>query len=448
MGQLMDGVMAASRSRRRAAAASMVGSVVEYYDFTLFGLAAALVFGDQFFPETSSMAGTLASLATFAVGFGARPIGGVVFSHVGDRLGRKPMMVMTLILMGVATAGIGLLPSYRTIGLAAPVLLVTLRLLQGFGAGAEYVGALVVAAEAGDRRRRGLLTALPGTGVFLGILVATVVFAGVSALPDEQFDSWGWRVPFLLSLAAVLVGLYFRSRVEETPVFEEAVADRAPEGLPIVEVVRRQPRMLLLAMAANGPFVAISYLIQVFVLSYVTKELDMGDAMGLTANVTASALAIVATPLFGALSDRVGRRPVWLGGAAFLAVFAFPMFWLIDTEIPVLVVTAVVLGLAVGISSMYAAQASLLAEMFEARFRLSGIALSRESTAALIGGPAPLVASALLNWSDGASWPIALLVLLFALISFLAVLAVPETRGADLGREGAAVPGEPSSVDG
>lgn len=448
MGQSDGGVMTASKSGRRAAVASMVGSVVEYYDFTLFGLAAALVFGDRFFPETSSAAGTLASLATFAVGFGARPVGGVVFSHVGDRIGRKPMMVMTLLLMGAATAGIGLLPSYHSVGLAAPVLLVALRLLQGFGAGAEYVGALVVAAEAGDGRRRGLLTSLPGTGVFLGILIATLTFAGVSALPDAQFDAWGWRAPFLLSLVAVLVGLYFRSRVAETPVFRESVAAGRPHGLPIVEVVRRQPRMLLLAMAANGPFVAISYLIQVFLLSYVTDELDMGDTMGLSANVTASALAIVATPLFGALSDRVGRRPVWLGGAAFLVAFAFPMFWLLETEVPVLVVAAVVLGLAVGISSMYAAQASLLAEMFEARFRLSGIALARESTAALIGGPAPLVASALLTWSDGASWPIASLVLLFALVSFLAVLAVPETRGADLGRAADAVPEAPSTVDG
>lgn len=421
-------------SRNRVAAAGMVGSVVEYYDFTLFGLAAALVFGEHFFPKSSPAAATLASLATFAVGFLARPIGGVIFSHYGDRVGRKPMMVVTLLLMGFATAAIGVLPDHGSIGLLAPILLVTLRLLQGLGAGAEYVGALVMSAESGDARRRGFLAALPGTGVFVGILIATLTFSGISSLlPKEQFDSWGWRLPFLLSLAGVALGLYFRARVAETPVFSELKESAVTGGrAPVVEVIRRQPRRLLLAMAANGPFVAISYLIQVFVLSYVTTTLGVPKGVGLTANVIASALSIVATPLFGALSDRVGRKPVWFGGAGFLAVFAFPMFWLLGTRTPALIVIAVSLGLAVGIASMYAAQASLFAELFEARFRLSGIALARESTAALIGGPAPLVASAVLTWAGGASWPIAALVCVFALISLVAVLAVPETRGADL----------------
>ncbi|MFF4198323.1 MFS transporter [Nonomuraea sp. NPDC001831] len=419
-------------SRNRVAAAGMVGSVVEYYDFTLFGLAAALVFGEHFFPKSSPAAATLASLATFAVGFLARPLGGVIFSHYGDRVGRKPMMVITLLLMGFATAAIGVLPDHGSIGLLAPILLVALRLLQGLGAGAEYVGALVMSAESGDVRRRGLLAALPGTGVFIGILLATLTFSGISSLPKEQFDSWGWRLPFLLSLLGVALGLYFRARVAETPVFTELKEAGATGRAPVAEVIRRQPRRLLLAMAANGPFVAISYLIQVFVLSYVTTTLGVPKGVGLAANVTASALSIVATPLFGALSDRVGRKPVWFGGAGFLAVFAFPMFWLLGTRSPALIVVAVSLGLAVGVASMYAAQASLFAELFEARFRLSGIALARESTAALIGGPAPLVASAVLTWAGGASWPIAALVCVFAVISLVAVLAVPETRGADL----------------
>ncbi|WP_327087967.1 MHS family MFS transporter [Nonomuraea sp. NBC_01738] len=414
---------------RRTALAGAVGSIVEYYDFTLFGLAAALVFNEQFFPDSSPGAATLSSFATFAVGFFARPVGGAVFSHFGDRIGRKPMMVITLLLMGLSTTAIGLLPSYASVGILAPILLVLLRLLQGFGAGAEYVGALVMVAEASDSRRRGLWASLPGTGVFTGILIATLVFAGASALPS--FETWGWRLPFLLSIVAVGVGLFFRARVEESEVFERQKSE-GTSRFPMLEVIRKQPKNLLIAFVANGPFVAISYLIQVFVLSYVTKTLELSKTTGLLANVVASSLAIVSTPLFGMLSDKVGRRPVWLGGAAFLVVFAFPMFWLVETGNTLLVIVSVTLGLAVGIASMYAAQASLYTELFETRFRFSGIALARESTSALIGGPAPFVAAALLEASGGASWPIALLVLGFAAISFVAILFAPETRQADL----------------
>ncbi|MFC4117812.1 MFS transporter [Nonomuraea zeae] len=414
---------------RRVVNAAVIGSVVEFYDFTLFGLAAALVFNEQFFPSASPVAGTLGAFATFAVGFFARPVGGAVFSHFGDRVGRRQMLVVTLLLMGVSTAGIGLLPTYETAGLLAPVLLTLLRVAQGFGAGAEYAGALVMTAEASDPRRRGLWAALPGAGVSAGILLATLVFTGAAALPF--FETWGWRVPFLLSLAGVGVGLYFRFRVPESEIFERE-RSRGLSRFPMLEVVRRQPRSLLIVFVANAPFGAMSYIIQVFVLSYVTRTLGLPATVGLLANVACAAVAIVAGPLFGLLSDRVGRRPVFLGGAAFLAVFGFPMFWLLGTGDPVLVIVAVVLGYGGGITAMFAAQAALYTELFQTRYRYSGIAIAREWTAALTSGPAPFVATALVAGAGGASWPIALLITVCAVISYVAVALAPETRDTDL----------------
>ncbi|MGW3352480.1 MFS transporter [Nonomuraea rubra] len=416
-------------SSTRVTKAAVIGSVIEFYDFTLFGLAAALIFNDQFFPAGSPVAGTLGAFATFAVGFFARPVGGFVFSHFGDRVGRKQMLVITLMLMGLSTAGIGLLPTYDSVGMLAPALLVLLRIAQGFGAGAEYVGALVMVSEAGDARRRGLWASLPGAGIFTGILLATLVFTGVSALP--WFETWAWRVPFLLSLAGVGAGLFFRFRVEESQVFERARI-RGLSRFPVLEVFKKQPRHLLIAFLANVPNAAIAYIIQVFVLSYVTRTLGLPATTGLVANVVASLAAIVVTPLFGALTDRVGRRPVWFGGAAFMTVFAFPMFWLVETERPVLVILAVTLGQSLGIASMFAAQASLYAELFETRYRYSGIAIAREWTAALSGGPAPFVAAALLAGSGGRSWPIALLLMICGAVSFVVILFAPETRRKEL----------------
>ncbi|TKK86201.1 MHS family MFS transporter [Herbidospora galbida] len=414
---------------KRVVSAAVVGSVVEFYDFALFGLAAALIFNDQFFPASSPVAGTLGSMAAFAVGFLARPIGGAVFSHFGDRVGRKPMLAATLLLMGISTAGMGLLPTYETAGVLAPILLVVLRLAQGFGAGAEYAGALVVAAEASEPRRRGLWASLPGMGVAIGMLLATLVFTAVSALPD--FHTWAWRLPFLLSLVGVGVGLYVRSRLPESEVFERE-RRRGRSRFPMLEVLRRQPRSVLVAFFANAPFSAMGYIIQVFVLSYVSRTLGVSATVALIANLASSGLSIVTGPLFGLLSDRVGRRPVYLGGALFLLLFSFPMFWLLDTGHPVLIVLSVALAYGVGISALFAAQAALFAELFDTRYRYSGVAVVREWAAALVSGPAPLVATALAAAAGGASWPIAILMAGCALVCFTAVALAPETRDRDL----------------
>ncbi|WP_061293729.1 MFS transporter [Herbidospora cretacea] len=414
---------------RRVVSAAVVGSVVEWYDFALFGLAAALVFNEQFFPAGSPVAGTLGSMAAFAVGFVARPVGGAVFSHFGDRLGRRPALAATLLLMGVSTAAIGLLPTYESAGVLAPVLLVVLRVAQGFGAGAEFAGALVMAAEASEHRRRGLWASLPGAGVSGGILLATLVFTAASALPG--FQEWGWRLPFLLSLAGVALGLWVRSRLPESEVFERQ-RERGVSRFPLMEVVRRQPRSVLLLFFATAPYGAMGYLIQVFVLSYVSRTLGVPATVALIANVVSSAMAIVAGPLFGLLSDRVGRRPVFLGGAVLLALFAFPMFRLLETREPVLIVLSVTVAYGIGITAMFAAQAALFAELFDTRHRYSGIAVVREWGAALSSGPAPLVATALVAAAGGASWPISALITGCALICCTAVVLAPETRDRDL----------------
>ncbi len=414
---------------KRLTKVAVIGSVIEFYDFTLFGLAAALTFTTHFFPADSPVAGTLGALATFAVGFVARPVGGFVLSHYGDRVGRRRMLVITLLLMGCSTAAIGLLPTYESVGLLAPALLVLLRVVQGFGAGAEYVGALVLVAESSDSPRRGLWAALPGAGIYAGALLATLVFTAASALPG--FESWGWRVPFLLGLVGAGVGLYLRLGTAESAVFEQQRA-RGVARFPMLEVIRRQPKNLLIAFAANAPVGPISYIIQIFVLSYVTRNLGLPAMVGLVANVVATAVAVVAAPVAGMLTDRVGRRPVWLGGAAFMAIFAFPLFWLIETRVPILVILAVTLGQGVGVACILGAQASLYTELFHTRHRYSGIVIAREWTAALTSGPAPLVATALLAAAGGATWPIALLLMGCAAVSFVAILFAPETRRTSL----------------
>ncbi|GAA2207665.1 MFS transporter [Nonomuraea monospora] len=416
-------------TRRPLTKAAVIGTALEFYDHALFGLGAAIVFDKQFFPAGMPVAGALGAFAAFAVGFLARPIGGVVFAHFGDRVGRKPMLVMTLLLMGLSTVGIGLLPTYEQAGVAAPVLLTLLRLAQGFGAGAEYAGALVMVAESSDPRRRGLWASLPGAGVQLGILTATLVFTAVTALPS--FETWGWRVPFLLSIVGVGVGLFLRFQVRESELFERERA-RGLSRFPALEVARRQPRILLIALAANAPFGAIAYLLNVFVLSYVTRTLGLPPAVGLSAKLLASAVAIAVTPLFGLLSDRVGRRPVFLGCALFLGAFAFPMFRMVDTGHPALVILAVTVGYGVCVSGMFAVLASLLTELFDTRYRYSGVAIAREWTAALTSGPAPLVATALVAGAGGASWPIALLLVVCAAATAVAALLAPETRRRDL----------------
>ena len=421
-------------SIREVTLASIVGTIIEWYDFFIFAAAAALVFPALFFPESEPLTGTMFAFGTYALGFFARPVGGIIFGNYGDRIGRKAMLVVTLMLMGVATTLMGFLPTFDQVGYLAPVLLLLLRILQGLGAGAEFGGAVVMAAEYSPRGRRGLFASLPCTGVAIGLLLSSGIFTLFSSLPEDQFLAWGWRVPFLLSIIIVAVGLYIRLRVMETPVFSRVKETDTEVRWPVVEVARTQPRNLLVAIGARFSENGNSYIIQTFTLTYVATQLGMSDNVALTGVLISSAIGIFTIPLFGVLSDRVGRRPVYMGGSVFLLLFAFPFFWMLNTEVPVLIWLAIILANSVGVYAMFSPQAAYFSELFDTRVRYSGIALAREISAPFAGGIAPFIATFLLSRS-GTYWPIALYMVVLALITIVAIYFGPETLGREMSEE-------------
>jgi len=415
------------KNTRRVVIASFVGTTIEWYDFFLYGTAAALVFNQLFFTNLDPLAGTMASFATYAVGFFARPLGGIVFGHYGDKIGRKSMLVTTLMMMGIATVLIGLLPTYNQIGLWAPVLLVLLRFVQGFGVGGEWGGAVLMAVEHSREGRRGYHASWVQAGVPVGMLLANGVFMLASRMDEAAFLSWGWRVPFLLGVLLLGVGMFIRLKIYESPVFEKAKAEDPGPKIPILAVIRDHPRNVLLAMGARFAENAFFYIFTVLVLSYGSQQLGMGKQGLLNAVMLGSAAQLVAIPTFGALSDRWGRRPVYLGGAVFLLLFAFPFFWLVDTKMPILVSLAIVIGL-IGHSAMYGPQAAFFSELFGTRVRYSGASLGYQLASPLAGGLAPLIAIALLDWSGGKPWPIAVYLIGMAVITLVAVWFAEETH--------------------
>ncbi|MBZ4014582.1 MFS transporter [Streptomyces purpurogeneiscleroticus] len=424
---------------RRIVAASLIGTTVEWYDFFLYGSAAALVFNKLFFPESDPLVGTLLSFLTYAVGFVARPIGALVFGHYGDKLGRKKLLVLSLLMMGGATFAIGLLPTHATVGSAAPLLLTLLRLIQGFALGGEWGGAVLLVSEHGDARRRGFWASWPQTGAPAGQLLATGVLAALTALlPDAAFVSWGWRIPFLLSGVLVLLGLWIRLSVDESPVFKAALAqaaarkgeERAAEKLPLVAVLRHHWRDVLIAMGARMAENISYYVITAFVLVYATSHSGMSQQTALNAVLLASVLHFAVIPAWGALSDRIGRRPVYLIGALGVAAWAFPFFALVDSRNFGLLLLAVAVGL-VFHGAMYAPQAAFFAEMFATRMRYSGASIGAQFSSVAAGAPAPLIATALLA-DYGSSTPISLYVMGAAVLTMIALYAAKETRQRDL----------------
>ncbi|MER6981679.1 MFS transporter, partial [Streptomyces carpinensis] len=428
----------------RIVAASLIGTTIEWYDFFLYGSAAALVFNKLFFPDSDPLVGTLLSFLTYAVGFAARPLGALVFGHYGDRLGRKKLLVLSLLMMGGATFAIGLLPTHASVGAAAPVLLTTLRLIQGFALGGEWGGAVLLVSEHGDARRRGFWASWPQTGAPAGQLLATGVLSLLTAvLSDDAFGSWGWRIPFLLSGVLVIVGLWIRLSVDESPVFQQALAqaearkaaraadpEAQAEKLPLVSVLRHHWRDVLVAMGARMAENISYYVITAFILVYATTSAGVSKQTALNAVLIASAVHFAVIPAWGALSDRIGRRPVYLLGAAGVGLWMFPFFSLIDTGGFGNLVLAVTVGLVLH-GAMYAPQAAFFSEMFATRMRYSGASIGAQFASVAAGAPAPLIATALLE-DYGSSTPIALYVIASAVLTLFAVGVAKETRHRDL----------------
>ncbi|BBB00861.1 putative transporter [Actinacidiphila reveromycinica] len=418
-----------SKETRKAIVAGTVGSVLEWYDYFAYGTAASLVFGSVFFPNSSPSNGTLASFATFGVGFAARPIGGFVFSHFGDRLGRKTILVITLLMMGVATALIGALPTYAAIGWCAPLLLVVLRLVQGFAAGGELGGAIVLAVEHTTKDRRAYNTSFMACGVVGGLLLSSGVYTLITYLTtDAQFKAWGWRLPFLLSVVLVAVGMVIRARVTESPVFEEAQEAREQARMPIAEVLRYHWKSVLVVLGARLVDNGVFFVYATYLLSYSTQDLDMDSTTALICLSISCVVALLLIPRFATLSDRIGRKPVFLFGAGFSVVAAFPLFGLVRVGSPVPFTIALILGISIGWGALTSVVGALFAELFPTPVRYSGITLGREIGSVFAGGLSPYIAAALYS-SYHSVWPIALFAVGLSVISFVAVAVGPETRG-------------------
>lgn len=413
----------------RATVGATVGTALEWYDFSLYATASALVFPAVFFPTEDALTATLSSFATFAVGFFARPIGGVIIGNLGDRYGRRQMLFLTLILMGISSTLIGLIPSAAAIGVAAPVLLIVLRVLQGFGAGGEYAGATLLAAEHSNDSSRGLNAAIPGAGNAAGALLATGVLTVLNAtLSQEAFLSWGWRIAFLLSIAVCIVGVVIRLRVTESPEFAEKKAAGDVPRVAIGELFRSAGKRIPLAMLASiGPNVA-SYLPSVYAITYLTTIVGAPAWIGLTGILIGNLLKFVTIPTAGWISDRIGRRPVFLAGAIGAAVLIYPFFFLLNTGTPILVWIALVLIFTFCNDAMLAAQSGFMSELFDVRYRYTGVTFSREIAGALIGGTLPFVAAALTAAAGGAFWLVALYCLVLMLLAALGMFLLPETR--------------------
>ncbi|HEF5155121.1 major facilitator superfamily protein [Burkholderia multivorans] len=422
--------MVDQKSLRRIVMASVAGNALEWYDFFLYSTAAALVFGELFFPKgTDPLIGTLGAFAGFAVGFAARPLGGVVFGHIGDRFGRKGALVWTLSIMGGATFLIGVLPTYVQVGIWAPALLLALRILQGIAAGGEWGGGVLMISESAPPEKRGFYASLSQIGVGGGFVLSAAIFFLVQMLPKVAFMSWGWRVPFLLSILIFGVGVYIRSKLPESAEFASTQAAGKKAHMPVLDVIRKHPREILLAMGLRVAENGGSYIMLAFALAY-GKFIGVSSQIMLAGVIVSMSIELFAMLLWGRLSDRIGRKPVYLIGALGLVVIAFPFFWLIDTKVPALIWLAFLLGNAICHGAMIGTQPSLMGELFSTEVRYSGMALGHEVASVFAGGLAPMLATALLAHYH-AAWPVALMMMG---MGFITVIALAFTRETAVGR--------------
>lgn len=411
---------------------SVIGTAVEWYDFLIYAVATALVFNKLFFPMQDPAIGTIAAFGTYAVGYLARPLGAAIFGHYGDRLGRKAMLSITIIIMGLGTFAIGLLPTYEQIGVAAPILLVVLRFVQGIGIGGEWGGAVLMVVENAPNEKRGFLGSMVQVGNPIGNLAALGVFALASQLPEQDFLGWAWRIPFLLSIVLIGVGLFIRLKLHETPAFRQVKAKHEVAPMPVAEVFRDHKKTFFTAVGLKIAEISYASIAAVFILSYATQHLGMARSTILNGVMLSSFVALFSIPLFGWLSDKVGRRTMFFLSCLFCAGFAFPMFALLETRDPVIVSLTVVIAISFGQMVMFGVGAPFYSELFSARLRYSGASLGFQIGAAISGGLTPVVAASLMAWSGGATWPVSLFLVFTALVTAIATWVAPETAGKEL----------------
>ncbi|MBA4100791.1 MAG: MFS transporter [Arthrobacter sp.] len=431
--------MTIEQVRRRTLFSGTIGAVVEWYEYTVYATAAALVFGPLFFPAMDPSISQIAALATFGVGFIARPLGAFVAGHLGDRIGRKSTLILTFAIMTASTALIGMLPTYEAVGVLAPILLCVLRLAQGFAVGGEWGGAAIIAVENAPKGKRGFYGSWPQIGVSCGLLLGTAAVALAGILTGDAFTTWGWRIPFLLSIVLAAVGLYIRLNAAESPEFlaekEKMAKESQHRKAPITELLAHHRKPLLIAIFARFAEAGNYYLFTVFVLSYVTTTLKVPQHYGLTAVMIGSALNIIMIPVFGRLSDRIGRKRTFLLGGTAIILSAWPIFALVGTGQQLAIILGVALFLALGHALVYAPLPALYCELFPTAVRYSGISIGYQMASILLAGFMPALASALVLWSGG-TWPVVLIIIASTIVAMASVSFAKETKDLDLAEIG------------
>lgn len=417
---------------KRVLLASLIGSSIEWFDYFLYGTVAALVFNQLFFPAEDPTVGTMLAFASFALSFFIRPFGGILFSHIGDKIGRKQTLVLTLSLMGGATVLMGLLPTYQAIGIAAPLLMVLLRLVQGLGIGGEWGGAMLLAVEYAPKEKRGFFGSVPQMGVTIGMLLATLALTVMTMLPEEQFLSWGWRVPFVLSAGLVFLGLWIRKGIDETPSFKKNQAEGKVVAVPLLETLKHHKREVWIAVGAKFVETAPFYIMSTFIVFYATKQLAFSRTEVLNAVTVATIVTTLLIPVMGMLSDKIGRKKVYTGGVLLMMAYAFPYFWILEHKTFASLLCATVLGLGVIWAPTTAVLGTMFSEIFKSNVRYTGITLGYQIGAALAGGTAPLLATFLLKTFDGSYVPIAVYIIITGIISLVAIRAANDYSGKPL----------------
>lgn len=423
------------KQNRKVLIASLVGSSIEWFDYFLYGTVAALVFNEYFFHSDNPTVGLLLAYASFALAFFIRPLGGIIFSHIGDRIGRKKTLVLTLTIMGGSTVLMGFLPTYESIGVMAPILLIVLRLIQGIGLGGEWGGAVLLAVEYAPKEKRGFFGSVPQMGVTIGMLLGTIALSIMTLLPEEQFISWGWRVPFIMSALLVFFGLWIRKGIDETPSFKKAKESGDIAKVPLVETMRTHWKEVIISVGAKVVETAPFYIFGTFIVSYATAQLGFSRTETLNAVTIGTIVTTILIPIMGSLSDKIGRKKLYVTGTILMALYAFPYFWMLHQGSVAWLMIATVIGLGIIWAPITAVLGTMFSEIFKSNVRYTGITLGYQIGAALAGGTAPLIATALLAAFNDSYVPVALYIILCAVISLIAMIAVRERSNKDLDEE-------------